>query len=170
MHDKKQTIDHAFFMREALKEARKALQKGNWPIGAVVVLDNKIIARASNQVYTSVDKTQHAELRALQQAAQALHNQGHRATLYTTYELCPMCLGAALVNHVGTIVCGPDLDGSGALQLVGQLPIKFLQAKYHFTLINTVLQKECAQIALKGIPKHKLLPEKVAALKKLYTI
>ena len=161
---------HDFYMREALKEAEKALEMGNWPIGAVIVLDDQIIARSSNLVYTDVDKTHHAELLALQHAARALHNRGQRATLYTTYEPCPMCLGAALVNHVGTIVCGPDLDGSGSMQLVDHLPIKYSLKKYNFHLITDVLQKECVEIALKGIPEHKLLTEKVATLKKLYNI
>lgn len=169
MNAKNQISKHEYFMREALKEAEIALQNGNWPIGAVVVLDDEIIARSSNKVYSDVDKTHHAEMLALQQAATALHNQGRRATLYTTYELCPMCLGAALVNHVGTIVCGPDLDGSGALQMIDHLPQKFLLPKYGLSIRNDILPRECIEIALRGIPEYKLQTEKVKSLKKMYT-
>ncbi len=161
---------HEYFMREALLEAEKALAAGNWPIGAVVVLGDEIIARSGNQVYTDSDKTHHAEILALQQAAHILHEQRQRATLYSTYEPCPMCLGAALVNHVGIIVCGPDLDGSGALLLLERLPVRFMEDKYRPIVIADVLEKECVELALRGIPAHRLLPEKAEAYRKLYDL
>lgn len=143
-------------MRQALIEASKALDLGNWPIGAVIVLDGQIIARAHNKVYSNSDKTHHAEMLALKSAAKILSSRSHNAVLYTTYEPCPMCLGAALVNHIKTIVCGPDIDGSGALGMIQHLPLKFKKSKYRINVIQDVLFSDCLAISLKGIPQNKI--------------
>lgn len=148
--------NHEYFMKQALIEASKALELGNWPIGSVIVLNGQIIARAHNRVYSNSDKTHHAEMLALRLAARELSTPNHDAILYTTYEPCPMCLGAALVNHVKTIVCGPDIDGSGALGMIPNLPVKFKKQKYHLNVIQDVLFSDCLAISLKGIPQNKI--------------
>lgn len=147
---------HNYFMSEALKEAKIALSEGNWPIGAVLVVDDQIIARAHNTVHLNQNKIEHAELTVLRLAGNLLHDGNHSATLYSTYEPCPMCLGAILVNHVDTIVCGPDLDGSGSLSLIPLLPEKFHQKKYQLECIQDILMDECIDISLQGIPPEKL--------------
>ena len=80
-----------FFMKEALKEAEKALETGNWPVGCVIVLDGEIIARGYNQVYSADNKIKHAEIDALDKVAGLLAKRGNEATLFITYEPCPMC-------------------------------------------------------------------------------
>lgn len=99
-------------MREALKEAKKAFQKGDVPVGAVAVYQNKIIARGFNQMELLHDPTAHAEMIAMTQASDYMHEQGgdaHRGslekvTLYVTLEPCPMCAGALVLNKVETLV------------------------------------------------------------------
>jgi len=90
------------YMGEALKEARKAAREGEVPVGAVVVREGRIIARASNQVETLKDATAHAEMLALTQAQNAIGDwRLNGCTLYVTKEPCPMC-GGAIVH------CRPD--------------------------------------------------------------
>ena len=103
---------HEPFMREALKEAQRAFDKGEVPVGAVVVFKNKIIARAHNQMDLLHDPTAHAEMIAITQAADFLRSQGgenHRGSLektslYVTVEPCPMCAGALVVSHCQNLI------------------------------------------------------------------
>ncbi|MCW5911062.1 MAG: nucleoside deaminase [Cyclobacteriaceae bacterium] len=84
-----------YFMREALKEARKALELGEVPVGAVVVCQNKIIARAHNQTEQLTDSTAHAEMLAVTAASNYLGSKYlNECTLYVTLEPCVMCAGA----------------------------------------------------------------------------
>jgi tRNA(adenine34) deaminase len=84
-----------YFMREALKEARKALDLGEVPVGAVVVCQNKIIARAHNQTEQLTDSTAHAEMLAVTAASNYLGSKYlSECTLYVTLEPCVMCAGA----------------------------------------------------------------------------
>ena len=102
------------FMKEAVKEAEKAFQKGEVPVGAVVVYQNKIIARAFNQMEMLHDPTAHAEMIAITQAADFLRSQGgdkHRgslekASLYVTVEPCPMCAGALVISRCENLIFG----------------------------------------------------------------
>jgi len=103
---------HETFMREALKEAKKAFDKGEVPVGAVVVFQNKIIARAYNQMEMLHDLTAHAEMIAITQAADFLRSEGgesHRgslekASIYVTVEPCPMCAGALVMSHCQNLI------------------------------------------------------------------
>ena len=96
---------HEHFMMEALKQAKLAFEKGEIPVGAVVVHQNKVVARAHNQMETLRDPTAHAEMIALTQASETLAagKTEHRgslegATLYVTLEPCPMCAGALVLT------------------------------------------------------------------------
>lgn len=106
------------FMREALAEAKKAFDLGEVPIGAVVVLENEIIARGHNLVETLNDATAHAEMVVLKSAAAYLGNwRLLNATLYCTLEPCSMCAGAMILSRIKRLVwAAPDLrhgaDGS----------------------------------------------------------
>ena len=98
-------VVHEFFMREALQEARLALQSAEVPVGAVVVVDGIIVGRGHNQRQILPDPTAHAEVLALRQAAQHLgHWQLTAATLYVTLEPCIMCLGAAVLSRIRCLV------------------------------------------------------------------
>ncbi len=98
-----------FFMKEALKEAQKAFEAGEIPVGAVVVCQNKIIARAHNQTEQLKDATAHAEMLAITSAASYLGSKYlDECTLYVTLEPCPMCAGALHWSQLQRLVYGAD--------------------------------------------------------------
>ena len=102
------------FMKQAILEAKKAFEKGEIPVGAVVVCDNQIIARAHNQTQLLNDVTAHAEMLSITAAADHLGNKYlHDCTLYVTLEPCPMCAGAAGWAQFGKIVYGASDDKNG---------------------------------------------------------
>lgn len=101
-------------MKQAILEANKAFEKGEIPVGAVVVCENQIIARAHNQTQLLNDVTAHAEMLAITAAADHLGNKYlHDCTLYVTLEPCPMCAGAAGWAQFGKIVYGANDDKNG---------------------------------------------------------
>ena len=104
------------FMGEALREARKAAARGEVPVGAVVVKDGRIIARAFNQIETLKDATAHAEMLALTQAEAAVGDwRLAGCTVYVTKEPCPMCAGAMVHCRPDRLVFGaPDPKGGAA--------------------------------------------------------
>jgi tRNA(adenine34) deaminase len=139
-------MEDAYYMRLALQEAEKALREGNWPIGCVIELNGGIIARAHNQVYTLKDRLAHAEMLALRQVQYELQDNQKKATLYTTYEPCPMCFGASILSRVKRIVSGIDLDKSGSMYFRENLPVLFKQDKFNVEFISGVLAEECARV------------------------
>ena len=109
-------------MAEALAEARRGLQAGEVPIGALVVVDGEIVARAHNAPITLADPTAHAEILALREAARKRGN--YRligATLYATVEPCPMCCGAILHARVSRVVYGAPDPKAGAVDSLYRL-------------------------------------------------
>src|SRR6202034_1343294 len=97
------------WMEEALRAARRALEEGEVPIGAVVVCDGKLVAVGGNRNLASRDPTAHAEIIALREAAQALGN--HRlldCELFVTVEPCPMCAGALVHARLKRLIYGAD--------------------------------------------------------------
>jgi tRNA(adenine34) deaminase len=116
-----------YFMGEALRQAAKAYEAGEVPVGAVIVREGRIIARAANQVELLKDATAHAEMLALTQAEQAVGDwRLTDCTLYVTKEPCPMCAGAIVHTRLARVVFGAgDAKGGaagGALNLL-QFPI-----------------------------------------------
>jgi tRNA(adenine34) deaminase len=112
------TADYdARFMRAALYEALAAAERGEVPVGAVVVLSDEIIARAGNRTIADCDPTAHAEVLALREASRQIGNYRLAgATLYVTIEPCAMCAGAMIQARVARLVYGaPDAKG-GAVQ------------------------------------------------------
>jgi len=105
----------AYFMGQALREAHKAYAATEVPVGAVVVQDGRVIARAWNQVELLQDATAHAEMLALSAAQQVLGNwRLERCTLYVTKEPCPMCAGAIVHCRPERVVYGCPDPKSGA--------------------------------------------------------
>ncbi len=103
-----------YFMNEALKEAHKAFDRGEVPVGAVVVCNNNIVARAHNLTETLHDVTAHAEMQAFTAAANYLNSKYlHDCTLYVTLEPCLMCAGGAYWTQIGRIVYGADDEKRG---------------------------------------------------------
>ena len=111
-----------FWMEEALRAARRALEVDEVPIGAVVVYAGEIIGRGWNRNITDADPTAHAEIVALRQAAAHLSN--HRlgdCELFVTIEPCPMCAGALVHSRVKRVVYGADDPKAGAIRSVLQV-------------------------------------------------
>ena len=104
-----------FFMKEALKEARKALAKDEVPVGCIIVCDNQIIARGHNLTETLNDVTAHAEMQAITSAADFLGGKYlNECTLYVTLEPCVMCAGAILQARIEQVVFAAREPISGA--------------------------------------------------------
>lgn len=102
-----------FFMTEALKEASRAYEMDEVPIGAVIVCEGKIIGRSSNQMEMLKDATAHAEILAITQASSKLNNwRLDKTTLYVTKEPCLMCVGAILNTRISRVVIGTLDDKS----------------------------------------------------------
>ena len=105
--------DHSFYMKQALLEARKAYERGEIPIGAVVVCKERIIARAHNLTEALTDVTAHAEMQAITAAASTLGGKYlNECTLYVTVEPCVMCAGAIGWAQLKCLVYGADSQGS----------------------------------------------------------
>jgi tRNA(adenine34) deaminase len=105
------------FMRLALEEARAAAAAGEVPIGAVLVLDGKVLARVGNRTIRDIDPTAHAEIVILRDAARALQNYRLTGTtLYVTLEPCIMCAGAMIQARISRLVYGAAEPKGGAVQ------------------------------------------------------
>lgn len=136
-----QTLNHEYFMQQALKEAQLAFDADEVPVGAVVVMNNQIIARAHNQVELLNDSTAHAEILALTSAYSALGAKYlPEATLYVTVEPCLMCCGAIYWGKLGRIVFGASDEKNGYKHLTKE------QWPFHpkTELISGVLEADCA--------------------------
>jgi tRNA(adenine34) deaminase len=134
------------FMREALRQAQKAYEASEVPVGAVVVRAGKIIARASNQVELLKDATAHAEMLALTQAEAAVGDW--RLTdcdLYVTKEPCPMCAGALVHTRIRRLVFGCTDSSAGAAGSVMNL-LQMPTLNHRCDVASGVLQNECAAI------------------------
>lgn len=105
---------HKYFMKQALVEAKKAFEADEVPVGAVIVCDNKIIARTHNFTERLTDFTAHAEMQAFTSASEYLGNKYlDKCTLYVTLEPCVMCAGASFWTRIGKIVYGASDERRG---------------------------------------------------------
>lgn len=129
------------FMRKAIAEAQQALQEGEIPIGAVIVCNDRIIARAHNLTETLHDVTAHAEMQAITSAANELGGKYLTdCTLYVTIEPCTMCAGALGWSHLSRIVYGAA-DEKRGYQLYAP---RALHPKT--TITGSILEEECRQL------------------------
>jgi tRNA(adenine34) deaminase len=135
------THDDTFYMNKALEEARRALDKGEVPIGAVVVCRDTIIGRGHNLTETLTDVTAHAEMQAITAAANALGGKYLQdCTMYVTVEPCPMCAGALGWSQIARIVYGAPDDKRG----FRQYSPKVLHPKTE--IVGGILERECQEI------------------------
>lgn len=134
-------LSHEYFMKEALKEARKAFEEDEIPVGAVVVCNNHIIARAHNLTEKLNDVTAHAEMLAFTEAEEHLGSKYLKdCSLYVTLEPCIMCAGAAFWTQLGELVFGVSDEKRG----YNLVPKDILHPS---TLVTGgVLQEECATL------------------------
>lgn len=94
---------------------------------------------------------------AIKQIQDILKDNNGQATLYTTYEPCPMCFGASILSRIKRVVSGIDLDKSGSMFFKEHLPLLFKQDKFHVDFVNGILADECYQVFIKGDPTKKLI-------------
>jgi tRNA(adenine34) deaminase len=133
-------FDDVYFMRKALQEAEAAYEKGEIPIGAVIVTENRIIARAHNLTETLNDVTAHAEMQAFTAAADFLGGKYLKnCTLYVTLEPCQMCAGASYWTQISRIVYGAPDTHRGFLHFKTTLHPKT-------KLTGGILEKECGNL------------------------
>ena len=110
-------LSDEYFMEQAIKEAQKALEMGEVPVGAVIVADQMIIAKGHNTTQQLKDVTAHAEILAISSAAQFLHSKYlPDCTLYVTLEPCVMCAGALNWAQIGRVVYGASDDKRGFMR------------------------------------------------------
>jgi len=143
-----QTDPHIYFMREALREGRRALQSEDVPVGAVVVLNGRIIGRGHNQVELLGDPTAHAEMIAITSATATLGEKWLRdATLYVTVEPCSMCAGAAVLARLKTLVYGVQDIKTGAHSSLFNL-LNDPRLNHQVEVVPGILKEECAALMM----------------------
>lgn len=141
------------FMKEAIKEAKKAAEKLEVPVGCVIVKDGKIIARAHNLKETKTDTTKHAEILAIQKASKKL--KAWRlldCEMYVTLEPCPMCAGAIIQARLKKIYIGAMDEKTGACGSVLNLLEDY--AFNHMVEVEAEVQKENCEKVLKDFFKE----------------
>jgi tRNA(adenine34) deaminase len=137
-----------FFMKKAYQEAEIAFEKGEIPVGAVIVIDNKVIARTHNLTELLHDVTAHAEMQAITSAANFIGGKYLKdCTLYVTLEPCQMCAGALFWSQIFKIVFGASDENRGYQKMGTQLHPKT-------QVVSGVLEKECGDL-MKAFFKNK---------------
>jgi len=131
------------FMREAFKQAQLAAQRDEVPVGAVIVHDNKIIARAYNQVEMLKDPTAHAEMIAITQATSQLSNKWlYDCSMYVTIEPCSMCAGALVLARMQRVYFGAGDPKTGACGSVVNI-VQNNQLNHRVECAGGLLEAEC---------------------------
>ena len=134
------------FMREAIRQALTAAGKDEVPVGAVIVYERKIIAKAHNQIETLKDPTAHAEMIAITQATNYLSSKWLReCTLYVTIEPCSMCAGALVLARIARICFGAQDPKTGACGSVINIA-NHKSLNHRVELTGGVLAEECSSI------------------------
>ncbi|MEW6686869.1 MAG: tRNA adenosine(34) deaminase TadA [Candidatus Edwardsbacteria bacterium] len=146
MHEKWFDSAHHKWMKEALKEAKKAFKKNEVPIGAVVVHQEKIVGRGHNKTESLPDATAHAEMIALRQATRKLKRwRLSGCTLYTTVEPCVMCTGATVLSRLDRLVFAvSDLKGGacGSLYNIAQ----DTRLNHQIEIVSGILKEEASNL------------------------
>lgn len=140
-----------YFMKEALKEANKALKKNEVPIGAVIVKSGKIIARGHNLRETKKNSLKHAEIIAIDKACKKLKNfRLENVELYVTLEPCTMCAGAIIQSRIPMVIFGAKDEKYGAVVSVANM--FEIKSNHKVEFEQGILEKECSEI-IKGFFK-----------------
>lgn len=139
-----QNITDEKLMNTAVKQAQIAEENGDVPIGAVIVKDNRLIAKAYNQREQLQDPTAHAEIIALTQAAAAVGNwRLHGCCMYVTLEPCPMCAGALVLARLDRLVYGCDDPKTGAVKSLYNI-VQDKRLNHRLKVESGVLESECS--------------------------
>ena len=139
-------MDDLKFMRFALNRAREAWQRGEVPVGALVVHDGEIVGEGFNQPIETNDPTAHAEIVAMRQAAERLRNYRLTgATMYVTIEPCQMCVGAMVHARIGRLVYGAPEPKAGAIESAMRAH-EHPALNHRLEVTGRVLEDECREV------------------------
>ena len=139
-------MTHEKFMKKALAEAEKAFKKEEVPVGAVAVVDGKVIARAHNERENLIDPTAHAEILCIQKAAKKLGSwRLNDVSLYTTLEPCPMCAGAIVHSRIKELVFGATDPKAGACGSIMNV-VDSDHLNHKVNLISGILEQQSSDI------------------------
>jgi len=143
-----------YYMQEALKEAKRAFEEDEVPVGAVIVCDHQIIARGHNQIERLKDPTAHAEMIAITSAANCLGTKWlNQASLYVTIEPCSMCAGALVLARIKNLYFGAPDPKTGACGSVIDI-VNHKKLNHRIKVTGGILEAECSSI-LKEFFKQK---------------
>ena len=132
-------------MNIAIFEAKKALEKGEIPVGAIIVKDNIVIATAHNTREESQNALEHAEINAIKKACEFLNNwRLDECDMYVTMEPCPMCCGAILQSRIKNVYFGAYSRDNGCMGTVVNLP-KLLKNSF-LTVYGGIMEDECTKL------------------------
>lgn len=138
--------DHEYWMEMAFREAQKAYEIGEVPIGSVIVFENSVIGRGYNQTETLQDPTAHAEMIAITAAADYLGSRRLLdTTLYVTLEPCPMCAGAIVLSRIPRLVYSAKDPKAGACGTLYNI-VQDERLNHRVELIQGILENKCSLI------------------------
>ena len=137
--------DDHYFMKQALCQARRALERNEVPVGAVIVSDKIIVSRGYNQNVSLNDPTAHAEILAIRKASLKKGNYRlNDCEIYVTLEPCPMCVGALVLSRIKRLVYGaPDPKGGGVRSIM-EFPFK--KTNHKIEIMSGIMAEECGQM------------------------
>jgi tRNA(adenine34) deaminase len=151
---------HDHFMQIALEEAQQAMREEEVPIGAVIVYQGHVIARAHNQREALQDPTAHAEMIAITQAAESRHSwRLDGCTIYVTLEPCPMCAGAILQGRIATLVYGAADPKAGAVDTLYRL-LSDPRLNHRVEVVAGVSAAQCGEILSNFFQQQRQLGKK----------
>jgi len=143
-------------MTEALKEAKKAFEEDEVPVGAVVVYQNRIIARGHNQIERLKDPTAHAEMLALTAACNYLNTKRlNAASIYVTIEPCSMCAGALVLARIKELYFGAQDPKTGACGSVTNI-VNNKKLNHRIKVKKGILEKECGSLLKEFFKKKRI--------------
>ncbi len=155
-----ESASHLEFMRQALNEAELAFREEEVPIGAIIVHEGRVIAKAHNQREQLQDPTAHAEMIAITQAASSLNSwRLENCALYVTLEPCPMCAGAILQARIPVVVYGAADPKAGAVNSLFNL-LDDSRLNHCCTVIPQVMAEPCGQILSRFFQEQRKLGKK----------
>lgn len=144
--NKEERIKNEYYMNEALKEAKKAYNKLEVPVGAIIVKDNKIIARGYNKKESSNSCIMHAEIEAIKKASKVLDNwRLNGCEMYVTLEPCTMCAGAIINSRIDKVYIGTMEENTGACGTKINL-LKNKKLNTEIKIEKNILQEECTKL------------------------
>lgn len=135
------------YLQHTIQLARAAQRDGNLPIGAIVVLDGRVVAEGKNSIWVpKLSPSRHAEIEALEAVPAELWARAEEMTLYTTLEPCLMCMSAILVHRIGRVVFGSSDGRGGASCAFGHMPPVFEERLQALEWVGPALPQECDEL------------------------